>query len=126
LTKKGIKACALNYMGNSTKGLSVDAVYYSDSSEEETESEGVLITDIPMEEIENGKYQLVYAHPEAIISSRTGRKLLNNTKFKKNLCCIAIDEGHMILEWYVIIHCYLYTYYVFIGNMLAKKNFKNW
>lgn len=43
--------------------------------------------------------QVVFCHPEAIISSRTGRKFIRSPQVKEKLVLIAVDEAHMILEW---------------------------
>ena len=97
LCQKGIKACALDYSCEQAKTFSTefsDSDSFSEASDDEfsstMDSKGV-----PLHDIIDGKYQLVYAHPEALISTAKGRSLLGQMP----VSAIAVDEAHMILEW---------------------------
>ncbi|XP_028411860.1 uncharacterized protein LOC114534597 [Dendronephthya gigantea] len=46
-----------------------------------------------------GYYNLLFAHPEALISSKFGKELVNSAIYQKHVCAIVIDEAHCILEW---------------------------
>ena len=46
-----------------------------------------------------GNAKLVFAHPEAVISSRKGRKVLLSDVFQQRVVACVIDEGHLIDEW---------------------------
>jgi superfamily II DNA helicase RecQ len=103
LTERGLRACALDFHANS-------AWCVSDEMDEfdfdfGIESTGQLTTEVTLDDIH--KYNIIYAHPESLISSRQGRVLLQ--RIKKRVCAVAVDEAHMILEWCVIgqIHGYI-------------------
>ena len=51
------------------------------------------------EKLEKGYYNIVFAHPEFIISSKDGRKLMQSKPYQENVCALVIDEAHCILEW---------------------------
>ena len=107
-----MKACYVNFecKGAVTALHVVDKEFNDseDSDDEVDESDGRLETTVSLEDIEKGKYQLVYAHPEALISTRRGRKLM--ASIAKKVSVVAIDEGHMIMEWYIYIICLQYKY----------------
>lgn len=52
------------------------------------------------EKLLTGYYNLLFAHPEALLSSNFGRDLVNNIVYQKHVC-VVIDEAHCIIEWYV-------------------------
>lgn len=58
-----------------------------------------VIVNVPQDDIIKGKYTLIYAHPEALISTDKGTHLLSAMEREGIISCIAIDEAHMILEW---------------------------
>ena len=101
LTDMGIKACALDYVASHGEFYKNFSDNESSDSESETDESSDMITSVSLTDIANGKYQIVFAHPEALISSESGRRLLRRDGFMRNLACIAIDEAHMILEWSV-------------------------
>ncbi len=59
------------------------------------------------EKLVNGYYNLLFAHPEALISSKFGRELVNSARYQENMCALVIDEAHCILEWYGIFQYFL-------------------
>ncbi len=46
----------------------------------------------------NGDFSLVFASPEAMLSS-FGRNLLGRSVYRQNLCGIFVDESHCIQNW---------------------------
>ena len=44
-------------------------------------------------------YQIVFTHPESLISSKYGRELLLSEKYHDNVVSIVIDEAHCIVHW---------------------------
>ena len=48
-----------------------------------------------------GYYNILFAHPESLLSSRFGRSLVNSVVYQKNVCALVIDEAHCIVEKYV-------------------------
>ena len=79
--------------------------YDSDSSDSDenyktTEPFRLLTeTKVHISDLVTGTYWLIYKHPEALLDTKSGSKLLHNPQMRKLVCCLAIDEGHMIQEW---------------------------
>ena len=84
LTKKGISACYLDY--GSHHGIT-----YAHSVDSET-----VVTHVDIDDIRKCKFNIIYAHPESLLCSG-GRSLFNC--IRTNVCAIAIDEAHMVIEW---------------------------
>ncbi|XP_070535048.1 uncharacterized protein [Ptychodera flava] len=42
---------------------------------------------------------VLYAHPEAIVSSKEGRRFLLRKRFKEKLVAVAVDEAHCCIDW---------------------------
>ena len=101
LCKMGIKASAIDYN-------CLNAETFMKASESDSESdEDVDVGDISSEPISstvcledtgNGEYQVVYAHPEALLQTKREERLLNKLSHNNRLASLAIDEAHMILE----------------------------
>ena len=51
-------------------------------------------------------FDLLFSHPEALLSSKFGRNIVSSSSYQKNVCPLVIDEAHCITEWFV------YTIYV--------------
>ncbi|XP_028416395.1 putative ATP-dependent DNA helicase Q1 [Dendronephthya gigantea] len=49
--------------------------------------------------LRDGCYNIVFAHPEALISSKYGRDLLLSDKYQENVRAIVVDEVHCIIDW---------------------------
>jgi hypothetical protein len=49
---------------------------------------------VSLEEITEGKYSLVYAHPEAFLSISIGTAILSAFERDITVSCIAFDEAH--------------------------------
>jgi superfamily II DNA helicase RecQ len=69
----------------------------SDVDDERMDFERLNI--IAGENIRNENAKLVFAHPEAFISCREGRKILLSEVFQKHVVTCVIDEGHLVDEW---------------------------
>ena len=50
-------------------------------------------------ELQKGAYSFVYSSPEAIL--RVYRNEFKARYFQEHMCCVAIDEIHGIVKWYV-------------------------
>jgi len=72
-----------------------------DSSNEVEDSNPRPVVNVPLEDIATGKFSLVYAHPEALMSTASGEALLNKLQKGGVISCIAVDKAHMILEWWL-------------------------
>ena len=57
--------------------------------------------------LRDGRYQIVFAHPETLISSTYGRDLLLSEKYRENVVAIVIDEAHCIVDWLVLTFSYV-------------------
>ena len=68
----------------------------------ETDNEEFFCDVIERGEKENilrGNYNLLFAHPEALLSSKFGRGIVNSVVYQTNVCAVVIDEAHCIIEW---------------------------
>ena len=65
----------------------------------------------PLENLNN--FQLIYAHPEALVENKEIMKLLKTTEFQRRVRAIVVDEAHLVVEWYV---CEFY-YHVFVVHV---------
>lgn len=52
-------------------------------------------------ELENGRYNILFSHHEALVSCKYGRNLMLNKIYQGNVCTVVVDEAHRILEWLV-------------------------
>ena len=103
LCKRGIKACAIDFRAQnaltyvpSMADLNLGGDTSSSSSDDDEEGQ-LDYVGVSLDRVAEGKYQLVYAHPEVFVSTEKGRTLLR--KMKSIVVAIAVDEAHMILEW---------------------------
>ena len=46
----------------------------------------------------NGDVQIVFAHPEALLS-KEGRDLMNSKVFQRNVVACVVDEAHCVEIW---------------------------
>lgn len=90
LSSRKIPACFLDY-----KCLGALTTELEDSESDPSES-GEISSEVDLLQVEEGRFNLVYAHPESLLCGR-GRRLLK--RMRKHICAIAIDEAHIILEW---------------------------
>ena len=51
--------------------------------------------------LREGHYNIVFAHPETLVSSNYGRELLLSETYQKHVIAIVIDEAHCIVDWLV-------------------------
>ena len=84
LKQSGLKACIL-------KGDGVEG----DEEERKEEQEGLAFS-----AIENlREFQLIFAHPEALVGNKNVIKLLKTTEFKNRIKVIVVDEANLVVEW---------------------------
>lgn len=69
------------------KGLGVQAVSLSDIKDEENQ------------DLEKGRYSVVYGTPEEWLYNRRWRSMLSSDIYASNVCAIAVDEVHVIKQW---------------------------
>jgi superfamily II DNA helicase RecQ len=51
------------------------------------------------EGILQGNYQLVFFTPEALIQSKTWRRMLSSDVYTLNLRALVVDEAHTVKMW---------------------------
>ena len=103
LCEKGIPSCYLDMKAiqGHTFMLKSDVNDTSDSDSgdnmenDDGNEDDLLEVKINMSTVKN--YTLIYSHPEALLSTTLGKELLK--KVSARVCCIAIDEAHMVCEW---------------------------
>lgn len=78
LNQKGFDACYLTLNGNAF-------------THDETE--------IPLTDIEEGKFQFVFMHPETLIDAKKISQLIRKPNFKRIVAGLCIDECHLVAEW---------------------------
>ena len=84
LSDKEISACS----------ISVDGTFYCIVSQEDS-----CIKNVRMNHFNIAYFRLVYAYPETVTTNSRIRKLLLTKRFQEIVCCIVIDEVHMVSEW---------------------------
>jgi superfamily II DNA helicase RecQ len=47
----------------------------------------------------DGKYQLVYLSPEALLTNMTWRDMLQSPVYQQNLVALVVDEAHCVKKW---------------------------
>ena len=98
LSSHRIEAVALDVKGSTTTTTTHE---HDDGDDEDIEDEQEDISGFQFndrEKLEIGGYNIVFAHPEFLVS-KYGRTLLQSAPYQKNVCAVVIDEAHCILEW---------------------------
>ena len=54
--------------------------------------------------LRDGRYNIVFTHPETLISKKYGRGLLQGKIYLENAVTIVGEEAHSIVEWLVCEH----------------------
>ena len=88
----------LSHSGIRATALDVNSSRKDDNDDNEAES----ICDFSLsdkEKLESGYYNIVFAHPESLVSCTYGRKLMHTKPYQENVCAIVVDEAHCILDW---------------------------
>ena len=86
LKQSGLKACIL-------KGDRVEG----DEEERKEEQEGLAFSAIA----NLREFQLIFAHPEALVGNKNVIKLLKTTdlEVKNRIKVIVVDEAHLVVDW---------------------------
>ena len=84
--KQGVRACWLDIQ---CQGAHVMPDYL-DVDEDEESTYQAPIASVPLPEIAEGKYSLVYAHPEALLSTKEGESLLTIMEKNGIITCIHL------------------------------------
>ena len=52
-----------------------------------------------LEDLQAGKFELIFTHPEVAVSNRQYRDLFLSAYYQKNVRAVVVDEAHCIIEW---------------------------
>ncbi|PJE78234.1 ATP-dependent DNA helicase RecQ [invertebrate metagenome] len=97
LRGKGIAACYLS--GSTSKTFMTEGVIDDDlSPDEDGVSAAWTMKDIAWKDITDGRYNVMYAHPESALCKRM-HSVLRSPLYQDKICSVVIDEVHMIAEW---------------------------
>jgi superfamily II DNA helicase RecQ len=105
LKKHGIEATVLKTVSmNSMTNENDNEKYANETASDSDCEEHTLLTDLTLDtstekDIKEGKSKIIYAHPEAFISCKKGRRLLMSSVLQRNVFACVIDEGHLVQEW---------------------------
>ena len=88
LQKRGIAADVLQINNDKREGIDSLFNYSEDESAERSLSN-------PSARLMNGDVQIVFAHPEALLS-KEGRELMNSKVFQRNVVGCVVDEAHCV------------------------------
>ena len=104
LKKRGIEAAVLTTTIMSTERRTQTENSESESESDEgeapeTQSMGLSTDEKTRENIERENFKIIFAHPEAFISCREGRRLLMSNSFQQRIVASVIDEAHLVEEW---------------------------
>lgn len=86
-------------------GLRVSAlnIFKRVSADDSEEIECDVTEQYKKEQLVSGYYNLLFAHPGALISTKFRRELIYSALYQQHVCAVVIDEAHCILEWYGIL-----------------------
>ena len=111
LSQRGVSACRIT--SNATVQIVSDKELYDtdcsasalDVDEASDDSdEGQISTSVPLEDLKDGKFDIIFCHPEALFSTASGIALISDETFQSAVIATAIDECHcFILHTYHII-----------------------
>ena len=52
-----------------------------------------------VEDLQAGKFELIFTHPEVAVSNRQCRDLFLSAYYQRNVRAVVVDEAHCIIEW---------------------------
>ena len=87
-----------------SSGIQASVIDVKKLTRDEDDDDDVFNVDIDFRicekrKLRDGRYQIVFSHPEALISSKYGRELLLSQTYHENVMAIVIDEAHCIVDW---------------------------
>ena len=51
------------------------------------------------EKVEKAAYSVVFGTPESFLRNERWREVLSSPVYLEKLCCVAVDEAHVIKQW---------------------------
>ena len=91
LKEVGIAACRLDIKGR----------VIIEGDESDSDGEDILEASLGanIEDIISGKYEIVYCHPEALLHTKYGKKILSSPKVQELVRALVVDECHIVESW---------------------------
>ena len=65
-----------------------------------------------LEDVTSGKFDLIFAHPEALFNTPEGETLLNNKDFQRLIIAVVVDECHTVESWWVSLKLFIYEHFL--------------
>jgi superfamily II DNA helicase RecQ len=56
---------------------------------------------LPLDELANPTFQLLYMHPEVCVYEKKVTGFFNSVVYQERVRCVVVDEAHLVLNWYV-------------------------
>ena len=81
---------------------------------EDDDGERVCISE-PLENLKN--FQLIYAHPEALVENKAVMQLLKTIEFQRRVRAIVVDEAHLVVDWYANFIIRFYSW----GSLILRR-----
>ena len=92
LRDHNISCCRIDIKAN------VETDLLDDDDYSYTEESYTCQSDVSLEQVKRGIFEIVLCHPEALLNTRQGRQLLQS-ELQKHVVAVVIDECHIIEKW---------------------------
>ena len=80
------------------------------------------VIQLPLEELANPKFQLIYMHPEICVHKKKVIGFFNFCIYQEQVWCVVVNEAHLVLNWYVL-HDFLSPFALMpCSNFLIMKH----
>ena len=76
---------------------------------------------VAIKNVLQGKVQLVFISPEALLHNRAYRSMLLRDTYKQHLVTLAVDEAHCVKIWSVY-KLYIYIYIYIMHNIILEAS----
>ncbi|XP_028408660.1 uncharacterized protein LOC114531216 [Dendronephthya gigantea] len=104
LQEQGVQAAILKTVSKSHSKKESDVECNAEAATTDICEDNVHVAELSVnsttkENIKEGMFKILFAHPEAFISCKEGRRLLLSKVLQQNVIACVIDEGHLVEEW---------------------------
>jgi len=97
LEERGVTADVLQLATDGWEAT--ESLFHSETNSVHNESiDDEMKLTSPSAKLINGDVQIVFAHPEALLSEE-GRELMNSKVFQRNVAACVVDEAHCVEIW---------------------------
>jgi superfamily II DNA helicase RecQ len=100
LKSKAVNAAFLNINSTACQSTFDDGDDDTDSDDSDDDEQDITpkLICTNMDKVRAGEVELLYCHPESLFTHEMSR-ILRSKVYQERVCCIAVDEVHMISEW---------------------------